>query len=102
MGSVLIARHGRLVYEEYFDGGKDELRDTRSVTKSITDILIGIAIDEHKLSDVHTTVLDLLPEHKLVPPLLDSLGRVLIHMLRNVATGPVRLWGCLAWHHLAV
>jgi peptidoglycan/xylan/chitin deacetylase (PgdA/CDA1 family) len=44
----------------------------------------------------------LLPEHKLVPPLLDSLGRVLIHMLRNVATGPVRLWGCLAWHHLAV
>jgi peptidoglycan/xylan/chitin deacetylase (PgdA/CDA1 family) len=44
----------------------------------------------------------LLPEHKLVPPLLDSLGRVLIHMLHDVATGPVRLWGCLAWHSLAV
>lgn len=64
IGSVLLARHGRLVYEEYFDGGPDDLRDTRSATKSITDILIGIAIDEHKLSDVHARVLDLLPEHK--------------------------------------
>lgn len=46
------------------------------------------------------TVIDysyLLPEHKLVPPLLDSLGRVLIHMLRAAATGPLQLWGCLAW-----
>jgi CubicO group peptidase (beta-lactamase class C family) len=64
IGSVLLARHGRLVYEEYFDGGPDTLRDTRSATKSITDILIGIAIDEHKLSDVHARVLNLLPERK--------------------------------------
>jgi CubicO group peptidase (beta-lactamase class C family) len=64
IGSVLLARHGRLVYEEYFDGGPDALRDTRSATKSITDILIGIAIDEHKLSAVHARVLNLLPEHK--------------------------------------
>lgn len=64
IGSVLIARHGRLAYEEYFDGGVDSLRDTRSATKSITDLLIGIAIDEHKLSGVDARVLDLLPERK--------------------------------------
>ena len=63
IGSVLIARHGRLLYEEYFDGGADTLRDTRSATKSITDILVGIAIDERKLAGVDARVLELLPEH---------------------------------------
>ena len=62
IGSVLIARHGRLVYEEYFDGGANTLRDTRSATKSITDILVGIAIDEGKLRGVDARVLELLPE----------------------------------------
>src|ERR1700722_11722649 len=63
IGSVLIARHGKLAYEGYFDGDAATLRDTRSATKSITDILIGIAIEEHKLSGVDAKVLALLPEH---------------------------------------
>ena len=62
IGSVLIARHGRLIYEEYFDGGADTLRNTRSATKSITGILIGIAIDEKKLRAVDARVLELLPD----------------------------------------
>src|SRR5208337_2075852 len=62
IGSVLIARHGKLTYEGYFDGDAATLRDTRSATKSITDVLIGIAIDEHKLSGVDAKVLALLPE----------------------------------------
>src|ERR1035438_2898881 len=63
IGSVLIARHGKLAYEGYFDGDAATLRDTRSATKSITDILIGIAVEEHKLSGVDAKVLALLPEH---------------------------------------
>jgi hypothetical protein len=35
----------------------------------------------------------LLPEHKLVPPALDALGRVLIRWFNMAATGPARLWG---------
>src|ERR1700684_4050446 len=62
IGSVLIARHGRLIYEAYFDGDAATLRDTRSATKSITDILIGIAIKEKKLSGVDARILALLPE----------------------------------------
>ena len=62
IGSVLIARHGKLVYEAYFDGDAATLRDTRSATKSITDILIGIAIGEKKLSGVDARVLSYLPE----------------------------------------
>lgn len=62
IGSVLIARHGKLVYEDYVDGDANSLRDTRSATKSITDILIGIAIEEHKLSGVDAKILSLLPD----------------------------------------
>jgi CubicO group peptidase (beta-lactamase class C family) len=63
IGSVLIARHGKLVDEMYFDGDANSLRDTRSATKSITGALIGIAIGEKKLSGVDARVLQLLPEH---------------------------------------
>ena len=63
IGSVLVARHGKLVYEGYFDGDATTLRDTRSATKSITDILIGLAIDEKKLSGVDARILELLPDH---------------------------------------
>jgi CubicO group peptidase (beta-lactamase class C family) len=62
IGSVLVARHGKLVYEGYFEGDATTLRDTRSATKSITDVLVGIAIGEKKLSGVDARVLALLPE----------------------------------------
>ena len=62
IGSVVVARHGKLVYEAYFDGDASSLRDARSATKSITDVLVGIAIREKKLSGVDGRVLALLPE----------------------------------------
>jgi CubicO group peptidase (beta-lactamase class C family) len=56
--SVLIARNGKLVYEKYFDGTTDgELRNTRSVTKTITSMLIGIAIDKGIIKGLDTTIL---------------------------------------------
>ncbi|HEY2676954.1 MAG TPA: serine hydrolase [Steroidobacteraceae bacterium] len=60
--SVLIARHGKLIYEEYFAGGAETPRDTRSATKSITGALIGKAISEGFLAGTQVRVLDLLPE----------------------------------------
>lgn len=62
IGSVVVARHGKVVFEGYFDGDASTLRDTRSATKSITDVLVGIAIGEKKLSGVDARVLALLPE----------------------------------------
>src|SRR5213593_2521658 len=62
IGSILIARHGKLVYETYFEGDAGTLRDTRSATKSITSALAGIAIAEKKLSGIDARVLALLPE----------------------------------------
>ena len=58
----MIARQGKLAYEDYLDGDAGTLRDRRSATKSITDALVGIAIQEGKLSGVDAKVLMLLPD----------------------------------------
>lgn len=56
--SVLVARHGKLVYESYF-GGTDAstLRDTRSATKTVTSMLTGIALDKNLLPGLNTPIL---------------------------------------------
>ena len=42
---ILIARHGKLVLEEYFHGEhRDKLHDTRSATKSLTATIVGAAM----------------------------------------------------------
>ena len=51
--SVLVVYHGRLIYESYFgEGGRDFLNNTRSATKSITSLAVGLAIDDHAISAV--------------------------------------------------
>lgn len=57
--SVVIAVGDELFYEGYFDdGGVDGVRNTRSATKTVTGMLIGIAIDRGLLSGVGAKVLD--------------------------------------------
>jgi CubicO group peptidase (beta-lactamase class C family) len=42
---ILVARHGKLVLEEYFHGEhRDKLHDTRSAAKSLTTTLVGAAM----------------------------------------------------------
>ena len=61
--SVLISRGGKLAFERYFDeAGKEGLRNTRSATKSVTGMLIGIAIDRRLLSGVQAQILDFFPD----------------------------------------
>ncbi len=60
--SVLITRHNRLVHESYYDNEPDSLRNTRSLTKTITGMLIGIAIDKGMLSGVDATILKFFPD----------------------------------------
>src|SRR5271165_2670345 len=60
--SVLIARHGKLAYEAYFEGSAESPRDTRSATKSITSMLTGIAVDQHLLPELDAKVVSYFPE----------------------------------------
>jgi CubicO group peptidase (beta-lactamase class C family) len=61
--SVLVARGGKLVYEAYFDGADgDTLHNTRSATKTITGMLIGIAIDQGLLAGVSAPILTFFPD----------------------------------------
>jgi CubicO group peptidase (beta-lactamase class C family) len=64
--SVLIARHGKLVLEEYFHGfDRDTPHDTRSAAKSWTNVLIGAAMQAgvpiHLDTPVYETMLGSVP-----------------------------------------
>jgi len=59
--ALLIARHGKLVYERYWNGfHRDKPHDLRSATKSITSMLVGLALEQQLLPGLDTPVLPLL------------------------------------------
>jgi CubicO group peptidase (beta-lactamase class C family) len=59
--SVLIVRHGYLVYEDYWHGlDHTDGHDVRSVTKSVVGALVGIAIAEGKIKGLEQTIGELL------------------------------------------
>jgi len=63
--SILIARHGKLVYEKYYNGFTDTtLHNTRSATKTITSMLIGLAIDQKFIPSEQTTVFSYFQDKK--------------------------------------
>jgi CubicO group peptidase (beta-lactamase class C family) len=63
--SLLIARHGKLVLEEYFYGfDKERPHDLRSAGKTLASVLVGIAIDRGAKFGPQTPVYSLFPEYK--------------------------------------
>jgi CubicO group peptidase (beta-lactamase class C family) len=61
--SLLIERHGVIVLDAYFHPFADnQLHDVASVTKSVVSTLVGIALGEHRLPNLNTPVLALLPD----------------------------------------
>ncbi len=75
--AVLVARHGVLVFEHYFTGSDERLgrgvgevafgpetkHDERSVSKSVTSLVVGIAIDRGWIKGVNEPVLSFFPEY---------------------------------------
>ena len=81
ISAVLVTRHGQPVVEHYWNGyDKDSLHDLRSATKSITSLLVGIAIDRHALGGVGDSVTSWLAADYPGAPVL-SRGLVLEDLL---------------------
>lgn len=76
--SILIARHGELVFQEYYSGedekfndsigyvqfGPEVLHDLRSVTKSVVSLMLGIALDKGWIRSVDDSILSYLPQYR--------------------------------------
>ena len=57
--SVLVAKSGKLVIEEYFYGfDRDTLHDMRSASKSIASTLVGLAVDRELMCGAGARALD--------------------------------------------
>lgn len=62
--SVLVVRGGYIVYERYYNGADvDTLHSVRSVTKSVTSALVGIALENGDIDSLDTTAGELFPEY---------------------------------------
>lgn len=75
--SVLVVRHGRLLFEHYRAGedecwgeplgnvthGPDTKHDLRSVTKGVISLVFGIALDRKLIGDIDEAIIDWLPQY---------------------------------------
>jgi CubicO group peptidase (beta-lactamase class C family) len=83
---LLVERNGVLVMEEYFNGaGANDFFDVRSVTKTVTSMLVGIAIERGDLRGLDQTVGDLLGD--VVPDLAPETRRVTLRQLLTMTSG---------------
>jgi len=72
--SFLILRGDSIVYEHYFRGYSPEKISTIfSVSKSVTSLLTGIAVDEGKIEDINDPVTKYIPELLEGDPLFQKL-----------------------------
>ncbi|MBV6505197.1 MAG: hypothetical protein ILNGONEN_00755 [Syntrophorhabdaceae bacterium] len=62
--SLLILRHDRLVLEEYFNGSsRNDVHTLQSVTKSVTSLLIGAAIQRQNIHGVDESIVNFFSEY---------------------------------------
>jgi CubicO group peptidase (beta-lactamase class C family) len=85
--SVLVVRHGYLVYERYWQGRTAANGDNvQSVTKSVVSALVGIALGEGKLKGLDQPIGELLARH--LPKEADPrVARVTLEQLLTMTSG---------------
>lgn len=86
--SLLIARHGKLVLEEYFYGtDAKQTHDMRSASKTFAPVLVGIARDHGFKIGPETSVYSLFPEYAPLPNWDERKNRIKLADLMNMASG---------------
>ena len=62
--SLLVIRHGALVFERYYHGSaKNQSNNVHSASKSIWGAALGIAIDQGRIRSADATIASILPAH---------------------------------------
>ncbi|WP_151735734.1 serine hydrolase domain-containing protein [Paenibacillus tengchongensis] len=87
MHSMLVVRHGKLIYERYYGGFQaGMLNDLRSATKSFTALLAGIAMERGDMPGVETPLTEAFAGElpRSASPLL---GRLTLHHLLSMTSG---------------
>jgi CubicO group peptidase (beta-lactamase class C family) len=86
--SLLIARHGKLVLEEYFHGfDKEEPHDMRSASKTFAPILVGIARELGFTLSSDTPIYPLFSEDKPFPHWDPRKSHVTLKALMTMTSG---------------
>lgn len=68
--AFVVVKNNKLIYEEYWDEyDEDSQTNSFSMAKSYTSLLIGIALQEGKISNINDPVGNYLPEYKDNPEL---------------------------------
>jgi CubicO group peptidase (beta-lactamase class C family) len=101
--AVLVVRHGKLVFEQYFTGDDEHLaskagivtfgpnvrHDERSVSKSVVSLVVGSAIDHGWIKSIDAPIFSFFPEYAdLSTP---EKSRITIRDLLTMSSG-------LEWH----
>ncbi|MBD0384692.1 serine hydrolase domain-containing protein [Paenibacillus sedimenti] len=84
--SMLVVKDGTLVTEYYRDGMPESKRAINSITKSVTSLLIGIAIDKSYLKGINEPIESFFPEYKDMFDSSDKRSVTLEHLL-NMTSG---------------
>lgn len=85
--SILVVRHGKLVFEKYYNGyDAQRIQHVCSVTKTFTAALIGIAIDKGYIKGVDAKLADFYPEY-VTPDSDPRLKKVTIEHLLTMTSG---------------
>lgn len=85
---LLIARHGKLVFEQYYHGGsKTEMHNMQSITKSITSALVGIALKKNYLKSKGQKIIDFFPEATADTSIDKRVKNITIYHLLTMSSG---------------
>ncbi len=86
--SVLVARRGRLVVEEYFYGfDRDTWHDMRSASKTLTSALVGLAIDAERIDSVEAPALGFFPRYRRYANWDSRKAQITVRDLLRMASG---------------
>ncbi len=85
---LLVARHGKLVFETYLHGySREQAHDTRSAGKSFASLLVGMAIDHGAPITAQTPVLSMFPQYTQLQHLDADKRAITVGDLMDMSSG---------------